>query len=535
MAQSVGRVVAAIESSLLRWEHGQYSSESQDRHDVFVRSIPMFGKPRSLEIFELESDGSSTFAPIQDIRVDPATLCKGAWAVVQLAVENSELKSIRNEVVRIATKVFSLAEGKLIEYALPKDIVRISWAYIKSRSDGVRRASSSPMIRKIVQQLNENNLSLDDMAPNDVAWLLWCLGEAGVRTNECHHKKRYLTLDKMQLTLEELVSLSPSESVALLQGITSIEAMNDTQLLKRVIADIESKVPVFSPNELVSIVTSLSKLRSLLSATAVDLKVSNTKEEDTFNEEEALLSDVKKKAVDSDTSSLPSEEKDRLVDGTSKKEFERNDFMSRGPELTTEILMRCNGLIKNLASVLAHSASKMTPSQIRQTLHSYVFMAIQSDELFDVMDAEVNARIGAFDRSFDGEETVQSLLKSTEDRSVDAAAAISSLRDNLAGEVSEEILKQLQKASEQISGTAAAACKVSNRVHRVDRGASIDSEDILRSTEDGAMCEFGRCQELIASYRRIEFTNGNASARKSRYNKPEESRVNILSRINPFR
>lgn len=240
-------------------------------------------------------------------------------------------------------------------------------------------------------------------------------------------------------------------------------------------------------------------------------------------------------AVDSDASSLPSEEKDRLVDGASKKDFERNDFMSRGPELTTEILMRCNGLIKNLASVLAHSASKMTPSLMRQTLHSYVFMAIQSDELFDVMDAEVNARIDAFDRSFDGEETVQSLLKSTEDRSVDAAAAISTLRDNLAGEVSEEILKPLQKASEQISGTAAAACKVSNHVHRVDRGASIDSEDVLRSTEDGAMCEFGRCQELIASYRRIEFTNGNASARKSRYNKPEESRVNILSRINPFR
>lgn len=219
MARNVGRVVAAIESSLLRWEHGQYSLESQDRHDVFVRSIPMFGKHRSSEVFKVESDGMSALAPIQDIRVDPATLCKSAWAVVQLAVENPELRSIRNEVVRIATKVFSLSEGKLVEYALPKDIVRMSWAYIKSRSDGVRRASSSPMIRKIVQLLNENELSLDDMAPNDVAVLLWCLGEAGVRTNECQHKKRYLTLDKLQFTLQEMVSLSPSESVALVRFI----------------------------------------------------------------------------------------------------------------------------------------------------------------------------------------------------------------------------------------------------------------------------------------------------------------------------
>lgn len=236
---------------------------------------------------------------------------------------------------------------------------------------------------------------------------------------------------------------------------------------------------------------------------------------------------------------MPNEEEDNSLDDTSKQEFETNVFMPRGPESTTELLMRCNGLIKNFASVLAHSVSKMTPSQMRQILHVYVFMAIQSDELFDVMEAEVNARIAAFDRSLDSEETLQSLLKCTEDRSVDAAAAISTLRDNFneesAGEVKEDILKQLENISEQISGTAAAACKVTNRVSRVDRGAFINSEEAFRSTEDGAMCELGRCQELIASYRRIEFIDGSAGKRKSRYHKSEESRINILSRINPFR
>lgn len=76
-----------------------------------------------------------------------------------------------------------------------------------------------------------------------------------------------------------------------LQGITSIEAINDTQLLKRIIADIESKVPVFDSSELVLIISALSKLRTLLSATAIDLKVENT------NDEEALLSDVKQKVI----------------------------------------------------------------------------------------------------------------------------------------------------------------------------------------------------------------------------------------------
>ena len=83
----------------------------------------------------------------------------------------------------------------------------------------------------------------------------------------------------------------------------------------------------------------------------------------------------------------------------------------------------------------------------------------------------------------------------------------------------------MEELSDLVSRTA-------DHVERVGRGAEINAELTLRGVEEGTAFELGRCQELVASYRRIDFATG---TRQSRYDKDRRKEIakRALSRLFP--
>ena len=158
-------------SYFYRWETGQYSSlESAQRN--------------TLDKVE------SYLPPISDLHISPPTLCKGVWAIVELNSKETYFQTSSFEIVRIVSKIFSFENGKQLEYLHPEDIVRLCSSYVKTRHDGRRRASSSSLIKKITEMVNDKLIDLNEMKSGSVSELLWSLSEAGVKCNSNVNTKR---------------------------------------------------------------------------------------------------------------------------------------------------------------------------------------------------------------------------------------------------------------------------------------------------------------------------------------------------------
>jgi hypothetical protein len=90
------------------------------------------------------------------------------------------------------------------------------------------------------------------------------------------------------------------------------------------------------------------------------------------------------------------------------------------------------------------------------------------------------------------------------------------------------IISVAEDASEMVERSAKSIQKVATRVDRLKSVAIINPDHLISGIEDGAGFELGRCKELIASYRRIEFQTG---TRRSRYERRKDIGKRILSRL----
>ena len=214
MAFGVGRIITAIEASLQRWERGLYSHVKSLPSPL--RSNTIFGESiTSSDIVEKMGMHDSTLSlpPIEDLRIDPSTLCKCAWAATQLSIENPLLKNLQSEIVRITAKIFSQKEGRLFQFAKPDDVSRLCWSYVKLRCNGIKKVTSSSMIRRVVQLINDGHLDLEEMAPKDMIPLLWSLGEAGAKMDKQSNK----LILSCKVPHEKLSNLSPTHSLMLVR------------------------------------------------------------------------------------------------------------------------------------------------------------------------------------------------------------------------------------------------------------------------------------------------------------------------------
>ena len=218
MPYNIGRIITAIEMSLLRWETSQ--KVSIDLLDTSSQIAPSLSQSEVISSFHDTNDNdisrSLDFAApyFQDLHIQPSSLCKVAWGVAKLASDNPSFEKSCQEIVRVSSKVFSFDNGKLLDYVSPKDVVRLCWAYVTVRCKGSKRITTSVWIRRLVDLINESTSFLDPLNSKEMSTLVWSLAEAGVKTRASINSKKSLLIS-IDLTSIDISHLDCSTLIKL--------------------------------------------------------------------------------------------------------------------------------------------------------------------------------------------------------------------------------------------------------------------------------------------------------------------------------
>lgn len=195
--QSFGRIQETIEASLLRWESGQKNVTASQQHKeggLFSR-LPstFFGRARSrrLSLLNLkisddedDDDGNTTSAKptLKDLTVDPATLSKLCFGLAQVSRNHQQIIG-SEQILRVASRLFSSKNGRLLSECSHKDVIRMCCACVDTMKLAGKelRGSDREFVlrqfpRRVAQLINTPLLDgrsyLDDLSPEDVSAML---------------------------------------------------------------------------------------------------------------------------------------------------------------------------------------------------------------------------------------------------------------------------------------------------------------------------------------------------------------------------
>ena len=204
-----------------------------------------------------------------------------------------------------------------------------------------------------------------------------------------------------------------------------------------------------------------------------------------------------------------------------------------------ELLDLCDKLLSLIANKARDGIKDFPAQELRRLLSVYSLLPFQADSLIYDIDAEVISRLP-------GSDTPSSIL--VEEVLQDAKEKSESVQRELFHETDEPALKALKNglmslfrsndengSPEETSLPSALATLIQESINStVEASAALQEmqetlhvsiDSIGQQSSEGTYFELGRCQELIANYRRIEFSTG---ARRSRY---DESRKDMAKRV----
>ncbi len=221
-----------------------------------------------------------------------------------------------------------------------------------------------------------------------------------------------------------------------------------------------------------------------------------------------------------------------------------NENSSQSPEFVVVLIE--NELVKicdELLNFISHSSRGVvktaTTSELRRLLAVYSLLPFRADDLINEIEKEIDARLSTPDsqpwitvekRLRDAKERSESLQRKLFHETESSGLTVlkngfmslfGSSEDNESAEknLSDELIEMIRAS---INSTIEAATSLQEMKETLD--VSIDS--IGQQNMEKKYFELGRCQELIANYRRIEFSTG---SRRSRYDK--ERRKDISKRV----
>jgi hypothetical protein len=251
VAEALGRVLATIESSIIRWERGSNNvrPESEENEDSGKESIrfsfllrPRLSRQLLDQIIEeyndLEEEDEKVLSSIdekrsrlprlRDLAIDPATLCKAAGGFAKLAASHPVISG-SSTLTRVILKLLTSKNGRLIQEFSLADLIRACEA--AAINDALGRGED-PVVghfaRRFLQLLNQANhssksdekthethlLKLSSASPEEAVTLIWSLGELGAthlasdKDWQSAHRKLRLVMDNPLLTEEQLQHLS---------------------------------------------------------------------------------------------------------------------------------------------------------------------------------------------------------------------------------------------------------------------------------------------------------------------------------------
>lgn len=214
----------------------------------------------------------------------------------------------------------------------------------------------------------------------------------------------------------------------------------------------------------------------------------------------------------------------------------------------TTILEVTNRLLAGVAEKAIEKVHELSGTEMRKLLLVYLLVPFQTDGLVDAMEEETNRRTAVL--GFPGDtERIQDLARRAADSALQATYSLSARPSSVGStikngikaifgvhdvgdEISEEDAARLSEVVDSIHCASILVRDISERMERVQRGTGFGAETLLSGVEQGAGVELGRCRELIACYRRIDFSTGSQGGRCDNERRKDTGK-RLLSRLFP--
>jgi hypothetical protein len=235
-----------------------------------------------------------------------------------------------------------------------------------------------------------------------------------------------------------------------------------------------------------------------------------------------------------------------LHDHTDEKEGDKQE--QKSTTVTAAILDSTDRLLACVAETAIERVHDLSGAEMRKLLLVLLVIPFQADDLVAAMEEETNQRTAALSFAAD-KERIQDLIGDAGDSALQAHNSLatrpstvgSAIKNGIKAifgvndvdeEISEEDAERFSQVAESIHRTSELLGDISERMERVERATGLDTETLMRGVEQGAAVELGRCRELIASYRRIDFATGSPGDRCDNERRKEIGK-RLLSRLFP--
>lgn len=548
VSAALGRLVSIMEGSVLRWENGQCeksSKEARRQVDESIRFTSFLGKPRlALSLLEQrldtaidddddsqvgESEKARHLPLLRDLSMDPSTMCKLAYALSRSHELFSEIDGAWT-FTRVAARLMSSKHGQLLKVSSPGDNVRLAYACVTNQfNDRGREFISRSFVRRLVQRLNEQLEGKKEgsvssrlaLSSAETATLVWSLGYLGVRhwiseqcVNGTAYKKLRFVNSLLILSESELESSSTNSIARLLHGAMSMEMLNS------------------APGQVLPLLLTL-KLKSQAELEKVDL----------CELAECLGRIMTATAETRITTALPGENPlPRIEDPDSFSEdksaswnadaVETSQSSRTAGDVNSDISASAIELLHVVANVATGRVKVMTAVQIRKLLATYSGLPFQADDLIDAIDLEINHRLNATkyvtnlpESAIRAATAARGSWDALVDKSEEGSSRLASLRKGLRsiflqspGDAESKETNgdssRLDTVADLLTETATTASLVTDHFARVSTLTNEDPGLLLSAVQRGSVFELSRCEELIASYRRVNFASGSRQSRQ---------------------
>lgn len=570
VAMALGKVLATVEESLDKWERGKKNAPATDLESYQPTAANLFssffGKPRvhlksfDQPIADLDEEdemsmllGKSHLPMLRDLSIDPSTLCKAACGFARLSSKHTHLKASW-PLTRVAVRLLTSKNARLMKECSIHDIVRICEAAALSEASGQgRELVIGLFVRKVLQLLNDSlddryeevpgpELDLSEASPAELASLYWALGELGAKHSLADdnpgsaYRRMRLVVNRPLIMTEEVSQLSPYSLARLLHGLVGMKfASSDRRFLLDVLIEMEKKADNLTNSDLCDLVESLATIKDVVSSGFVDKK------------------DVNQKKRDGDNTDLNStsaaHESDRSP-GETPLNVDLAKLQKDDASINGELSRKCGECISRIISRSQEQLQHLQAAELTRLLSVCTLLPFQADTLVDSIEAEVAKRkqqllgvsscnladlikdaaklTDSLNRTVFGDSNGVSPLDHIKKGIKSFFSAEGKINDDqdqndLENSVSEEISSLIQRA-------AALTSQANSKLEALGEGTLFSMDGVIEDMNKAVALELGRCQELIESYRRIEFSTG---TQRSRYDKERRKDISkrVLSRL----
>jgi hypothetical protein len=565
---ALGSIVSTMESSILRWESCQCEKRSTKglaHTDEFVRFHSFLGRSRlALRILEQRldkniDDDDDSSSPVEaeksrlpllrDLAMDPSTMSKLAYGLSRTHHRFPELEGCWT-FTRVAIRLLCSKHGHLLKESSVADNVRLAYACATNELPGLGRDHATRLYcRHLVQRLNEK-ISCPEkqdrttvssrlgLSAQDMATLIWSLGALGAKHSNSSsnfssatQKKSRLSCDIPFVSDEQLQYLSAASSAKLLNGAVSMDVhVSSPETIVALLRDLEMKLKKDPSHvNLCELAESLAKIKVY------------------FGEVEVTTASP----LDPITTELPGDRESSRTLTTNEIETptEEKEINQMPSAVISESI---RSLLEFIAACASEAVGTFPANHIRRLLQIYAGLPFQADDFVSTMDVEVRERLEAA-RSISSANFPNMAHR--------AATAARHSRDALIGERGSRLFglrkslrnlfppsnadgeieysedkeipsSKLEEVASLLEEIATTAEMVSDQFARASDALSKnrDIHHILSAEVRGAIFELSRCQELIDSYRRINFP---AHKRRSRHDGPRRTDIGrqVIMRI----